>query len=159
MMMMMLTYPNPCLFVTSHNFYQECWFPIHRIVLTIVVFGSILCLAVLPLHAHRPRWRHIHPTLLVHLQQQYLLSTFFFLLSINFQVLQQQQTNNHSSFTYLSSDVKSKVPLTVSLAIMCPSVTITANTSPDVGVPVAIALAVVIFVVGIAYGVRQVSHT
>ena len=90
----------------------------------------------------------------------YLLSTLF-LPSITyfFQVLQQQQTNNHTSFTYLSSDVKSKGPLTVSLAIMCPSITITTNTSTDVGIPIAIALAVVLFVASIAYGIRQVSHT
>ena len=73
--------------------------------------------------------------------------------------LQQQQTNNRTSFSYLSSDAYSKGgPLSVSLAIECPYVTINANASTDVGIPIAIALAVVIFVAGIAYGIRQV-HT
>ena len=72
------------------------------------------------------------------------------------QLLQQQQTNNHTSFTYLSSDIHSNGPLSVSLAVVCPLVTITANATPtDVGIPIAIALAVIIVVVGIVYVFRQ----
>ena len=72
------------------------------------------------------------------------------------QLLQQQQVHNHTSFNYLSSDIHSNGPLSVSLTVVCPSVTIAANTSTDVGIPIAIALAVIIFVAGIAYGIRQV---
>ena len=39
------------------------------------------------------------------------------------QVQQQHDSNNHTSFAYISSDVNSKAPLTVSLAVSCPSVT------------------------------------
>ena len=74
------------------------------------------------------------------------------------QIQQQQQTNNHTSFTYLSSDVHSKGgPLSVSLAVVCPYITANVNASTDVGIPVAIALGVVIFLTGIAYGIRQVN--
>ena len=54
----------------------------------------------------------------------------------------------------------SKGPLRVSLAVVCPAVTINANATADVGIPIAIALAAVIFVAGLAYGIRQVqTHT
>ena len=121
-----------------------------------VTFGSILSLAALPAHAHRPR-SHTRP---LHYHTHALLDhsyhTLFSALFARPQLLQQQQTHNHTSFAYLSSDVNSKGPLSVSLSVVCPSVTANVNASTDVGIPVAIALAVVIFVAGIAYGIRQV---
>ena len=54
--------------------------------------------------------------------------------------------------------MNSKGSLTVSLAIVCPYVTANANAPVDIGVPVAITLAVVIFLAGVVYGIRQVSH-
>lgn len=74
------------------------------------------------------------------------------------QIQQQQQVHNQTSFSYLSSDLNSKGPLSVSLAVMCPTITVTANTFTDVvGIKIAIALAVIIFVAGIAYGIKQVN--
>ena len=99
------------------------------------------------------------------------------------QVQQQQDTNNHTSFAYLSSDVNSKAPLTVSLAVSCPSVSFLPQAAkgghltlyhlslhhltlsnyllipphlPDIGVPIAIAIGVFVVVVGSIFGVRQV---
>ena len=52
--------------------------------------------------------------------------------------------------------MNSKGPQSVSLAIVCPSVITNAIATPtDVGIPIAIALAVIIFVLGIAYSIRQ----
>ena len=72
------------------------------------------------------------------------------------QIQEQQQIHNHTSFSYVSSDMHSQGPLSVSLAVVCPFVTANVNASKDIGATVAYALAAIIVVVAIAYGVRQV---